>query len=74
MHSELSQIIELVLGSTEPVEVVVEKYMASVTWTILKDEYEKMNRKEKKKFLHKLTVMRNVNNVEKLLRDLKGGK
>jgi hypothetical protein len=69
MHSELKQIIELVQSSNDPVQVVVERYFASVTWTTLKDEFSKMTETEKKRLFHKLTVLRNMSNAAKALRE-----
>jgi len=71
MHSELNQIIELVKAQpNKSVEEVVKSYMASVTWSTLKDEFNKMTKSEKKKLIHKLTVIRNIHNTQKALRKL----
>lgn len=51
---ELNHIIELVKASTDAVETIVETYFASVNWTMLKDEYQRMSKAQKAKFLKKL--------------------
>lgn len=71
MHSEMNQIIELVKAQpNKPVEEVIKHYFDGITWSTLKDEFARMSKTEKRKLYHKLTVIRNIHNTQKALRQL----
>lgn len=54
MNTELQMLIDLVKASKEPVQTVVENYFKSVTWSVLKSEYEVMTKSQKSKLIKKL--------------------
>ncbi|MFL6601801.1 MAG: hypothetical protein ACJ8R9_10765 [Steroidobacteraceae bacterium] len=71
MHSEMNQIIELVKAQpNKSVEEVVKHYFDGITWSTLKDEFQRMSKSERKKLFHKLTVIRNIHSTQKALRNL----
>lgn len=69
--SEMAQIIELVKAQPDkPVEQIVLKYMAGITWSIAKDEFSQLSQRDRKKLYHKLQVIRNIHQTQKALKKL----
>jgi hypothetical protein len=58
MNDEILELIELVKQSSKPVQEVVDSYFDSIVWSMLKDEYSRMNTVEKRFLIAKLTTER----------------
>jgi|GEM_PF-5703434 len=54
MHPELDHLISMVQVTNKPVKEVLEEYFKAVQWSILKDEWTRMNRREKQALVEKL--------------------
>jgi hypothetical protein len=59
MNHEIEQLIELVkTQKSTPVQTVVDNFFADITWSPLKDEYDRMTDVEKRFLIAKLTTER----------------
>lgn len=56
--NELKYIIDRVKASTKPVQEVLDQYFKDVTWSLVKDEYNKMTKAQKKAFVAMLETER----------------
>lgn len=52
--NELDYLKTLVKTSNKPVEVVIEEYFKATTWSLLKDEWTKLSKKQKTNVINKL--------------------
>lgn len=58
MNHEIQELIEMVKKSSKPVQAVVDDFFANIEWSLLKDEYDRMNDVEKRFLIAKLTTER----------------
>lgn len=59
MNAEIQELIRLVkTQQSKSVQTVLDEYFASVTWSLLKDEYERMTKAEKRLLIAKLNSER----------------
>jgi hypothetical protein len=58
MNHEIQQLIELVKSSSKPVQEVVENFFQDIEWSLLKDEWLRMNATERRFLIAKLTTER----------------
>lgn len=58
MNHEIQQLIELVRSSSKPVQEVVDNFFQDIEWSLLKDEYSRMNAVERQFLIAKLTTER----------------
>ena len=56
--NELLHLKSLVKRSNKSVKEVVDEYFKTVTWSILKDEYSHMSKREKSQLFNKLAQVR----------------
>lgn len=54
MNPELDHLILMVKVSNRSVKEVLEEYFKAVQWSLLKDEWTRMNKKEKRSLINKL--------------------
>jgi hypothetical protein len=60
MNAELLELIELVRNSPRPVQEVVESYMDSIVWSLLKQEWLRLTIQERTSLINKLTTERKL--------------
>jgi hypothetical protein len=60
MNHEILELINLVKTTTKPVQEVVDEYFNGIEWSMLKDEFSKMTKAEKRFLIAKLTSERKV--------------
>ena len=58
MNHEIVELIALVKQSSKPVQEVVDDFFRNIEWSLLKDEYSRMNDVEKRFLIAKLTTER----------------
>lgn len=59
MNAEIKHLIELVKANeSKTVQMIVDEYFASITWSLLKAEYERMSAPEKRFLIAKLNTER----------------
>jgi hypothetical protein len=52
--NELQALIKFVKGSTKPVQEAVDEFFSYIVWSPLKDEFDRMNRRQKLAFFNNL--------------------
>ncbi len=58
MNHEIQELIDLVKTTTEPVQTVVERFFSEIEWSLLKDEWNRMNKTERRFLIAKLSTER----------------